>query len=262
MPGVWKFDTARIMAVCDLDQHRVDDAKALVNGYYGKQAGKPYDGVTGYSDYRELLANKDVDAVLISTPDHWHALIAHRRGAGRQGRLPAEAGVAHDRGGPGAERRGPPHSGRIFQIGSQQRSTPQFRYAAELVRNGRIGQLKTVQIGLPGRSLRRRRAGDARAQELQLREVAGLDARRLLHREARPPAGRLRPPRLAALRAVRRGNDHRLGRPPRRQRALGDGHRVHRAGRDLGLRRSSRATGCGTCTATSRPRASTRTACA
>ena len=149
MPGVWKFDTARIMAVCDLDQHRVDDAKTLVNGYYSKQSGKPYDGVTGYSDYKELLANKDVDGVLISTPDHWHALIAIAAvEAGKDVYLqkPASLTIAEGRALSDAVHR----SGRVFQIGSQQRSTIQFRYAAELVRNGRIGQLKTVLVGLPG----------------------------------------------------------------------------------------------------------------
>src|SRR3954468_885224 len=70
MPGIWRYDTARIMAVCDLDSKRVEDAKKLVNDYYAKQTGKPYDGVTGYADYHELLKNKDVDAVVISTPDH------------------------------------------------------------------------------------------------------------------------------------------------------------------------------------------------
>ncbi len=149
MPGVWKFDTARIVAVCDLDQHRVEDAKTLVNGTYGKQTGKPYDGVTGYSDYKELLANKDIDGVLISTPDHWHALIAIAAvEAGKDVYLqkPASLTIAEGRALSDAVHR----SGRVFQIGSQQRSTPQFRYAAELVRNGRIGQLKTVLVGLPG----------------------------------------------------------------------------------------------------------------
>jgi predicted dehydrogenase len=149
MPGVWKFDTARIMAVCDLDQHRVEDAKTLVNGYYSKQTGKPYDGVAGYSDYRELIARKDVDGVLISTPDHWHALIAIAAvEAGKDVYLqkPASLTIAEGRALSNVVHR----SGRVFQIGSQQRSSPQFRYAAELVRNGRIGQLKTVLVGLPG----------------------------------------------------------------------------------------------------------------
>jgi predicted dehydrogenase len=149
MPGVWKYDTARIMAVCDLDRNRTEDAKVLVNGYYSKQAGKPYDGVAGYLDYRELLANKDVDAVLISTPDHWHALItiaAVEAGKDVYLQKPASLTIAEGRAVSNAVHR----SGRIFQIGSQQRSAAQFRYAAELVRNGRIGQLKTVLVGLPG----------------------------------------------------------------------------------------------------------------
>ncbi len=149
MPGVWKSDGARIMAVCDLDSKRVEDAKKLVNGVYSKKTGKPYDGVTGYSDYRELLKNKDIDAVLISTPDHWHALIGiHAAEAGKDIYMqkPASLTIAEGRALSNAIHR----SGRILQIGSQQRSSPQFRYAAELVRNNRIGQLKTVSVGLPG----------------------------------------------------------------------------------------------------------------
>jgi predicted dehydrogenase len=149
MPGVWKYDSARIMAVCDLDSKRMEEAKELVNGYYSKQAGKTYSGVTGYRDYRELLKNKDIDAVLISTPDHWHALITiHAVAAGKDVYLqkPASLTISEGRVVSNAVQR----SGRIFQIGSQQRSSPQFRRAAELVRNGRIGELKTVQVGLPG----------------------------------------------------------------------------------------------------------------
>ena len=148
MPGIWRYDTARIMAVCDLDSKRVVDGKKLVNDYYAKQTGKPYDGVTGYSDYRELLKNKDIDAVVISTPDHWHALIAINAVEGGKDvylQKPASLTIAEGRALSNAVHR----SGRIFQIGSQQRSSPQFRYAAELVRNGRIGELKSVYIGLP-----------------------------------------------------------------------------------------------------------------
>jgi predicted dehydrogenase len=149
LPGLWKHDSARIMAVCDLDSRRVAEAKTLINGQYAKVTGKPYDGVTGYADYRELLGNKDIDAVVISTPDHWHALIAiDAVQAGKDVYLqkPASLTIAEGRTLSNAVHR----SGRIFQIGSQQRSSPQFRYAAELVRNGRIGELKTVYVGLPG----------------------------------------------------------------------------------------------------------------
>jgi predicted dehydrogenase len=149
MPGVWKYDTARIVAVCDVDAKRAEDGKRLVNDYYSGKTGKPYDGVKVYTDYRELLANKDIDAVLVSTPDHWHALItvaAVRAGKDVYLQKPASLTIAEGRALADAVRR----SGRIFQIGSQQRSSPQFRYAAELVRNGRIGRLQTVKIGLPG----------------------------------------------------------------------------------------------------------------
>jgi predicted dehydrogenase len=149
IPGIGKFDTARLMAVCDLDARRLDDGKRLVNDYYAAKAGRPYDGVAACSHYLELLANTDIDAVVISTPDHWHALIAiaaveHGKDVYLQ--KPASLTIAEGRALSDAVHR----SGRIFQIGSQQRSSPQFRYAAELVRNGRIGRLKTVEVGLPG----------------------------------------------------------------------------------------------------------------
>jgi predicted dehydrogenase len=149
LPGIWKHEAARVMAVCDLDAKRAEDARVLVNKHYAEATGKPYDGVTVYTRYRELLANKDVDAVVISTPDHWHALIAIEAAlAGKDVYLqkPASLTIAEGRLLSNAVHR----TGRIFQMGSQQRSSVQFRFAAELVRNGRLGQLKTVQIGLPG----------------------------------------------------------------------------------------------------------------
>src|SRR3990170_5560790 len=69
LPGVWKHRSARIVAVCDVDSKRMADAQTLVNGFYTKQTGKPYSGVTGSADYHDLLSNKDIDAVVISTPD-------------------------------------------------------------------------------------------------------------------------------------------------------------------------------------------------
>jgi predicted dehydrogenase len=149
LPGIWADPGARIMAVCDLDATRVADAVRLVNDHYAKESGTPYSGVTAYADYRELLANRDIDAVVISTPDHWHALIAVaavRAGKDVYLQKPASLTIAEGRVLSDAVRA----SGRIFQIGSQQRSSPQFRLAAELVRNGRIGRIQTVRIGLPG----------------------------------------------------------------------------------------------------------------
>ena len=65
MPLIMQYDQARIVAVCDLDAHRVEDGKKFVNGYYAKKTGKDYDGTVGYANYHELLANKDIDAVVV-----------------------------------------------------------------------------------------------------------------------------------------------------------------------------------------------------
>jgi len=149
LPGIWQFDQARIVAVCDLDSNRVEQGKALVNGYYAKKTGKAYDGVAGYSNYHDLLSNKDIDAVVISTPDHQHAILAvDAVHAGKDVYLqkPASLTIAEGR----AMSNAVNASGRILQIGSQQRSWKQFHRACELVRNGRIGAIKHVEIGLPG----------------------------------------------------------------------------------------------------------------
>ncbi|HEY4655707.1 MAG TPA: Gfo/Idh/MocA family oxidoreductase, partial [Cyclobacteriaceae bacterium] len=149
LPGVWRYDHAQVVAVCDLDTKRADEARTLVNNYYTKKNGKDYDGVKVYNDYRELLQNKDVDAILISTPDHWHAAVGVDAARAKKHiymQKPASLTIAEGR--TMSDVIG--SSGVKFQIGSQQRSSEQFRYAAELVRNGRIGQLKKVYVGLPG----------------------------------------------------------------------------------------------------------------
>jgi predicted dehydrogenase len=149
LPGIWQFEQARIMAVCDLDSKRLEEGKALVNGYYAKKTGKSYDGVATYHNHRDLLANKDIDAVVISTPDHQHAILAvDAVHAGKDVYLqkPASLTIAEGR----AMANAVAASGRILQIGSQQRSWKQFHRACELVRNGRIGEIKHVEIGLPG----------------------------------------------------------------------------------------------------------------
>jgi hypothetical protein len=149
LPGIWQFDQARIMAVCDLDAKRVESGKTLVNGYYAKKTGKPYDGVTGYHNYHDLLANKEIDAVVISTPDHQHAILAVDAVHAKKDvylQKPASLTIAEGR----AMSNAVMASGQILQIGSQQRSWKQFHRACELVRNGRIGEVKHVEIGLPG----------------------------------------------------------------------------------------------------------------
>jgi predicted dehydrogenase len=149
LPAILKNSGARVVAVCDLDASRVTQGKALINDFYTKQNGKPYDGVQGFHSYHELLANKDIDAVVISTPDHQHAILAAaavRAGKDVYLQKPASLTIAEGRYLSDAVQA----SGRILQVGSQQRSWKQFHRAAELVRNGRIGDVTHVEIGLPG----------------------------------------------------------------------------------------------------------------
>ncbi|QGY43640.1 gfo/Idh/MocA family oxidoreductase [Maribellus comscasis] len=150
MPGVWQHDVAQIMAVSDLDSKRMEDGKKLVEDHYNEKTGSNNAvDVKMYADYKEMLLDKDIDAVVISTPDHWHSQPAIEAAlAGKdiylqkptsltitEGRLLSD--IVH-------------RQGVILQVGTQQRSSAQFRRAAELVRNGRIGKVHTVKIGLPG----------------------------------------------------------------------------------------------------------------
>ena len=150
MPGVMQYDNARLIAVCDVDSKRMNDAKILVETYYNKKLGsnKVVD-VKMYGDYKELLENKDIDAVVISTPDHWHAQPAIEAAlAGKDIYLQKPTSLTVEEGRVLSDII--QKKGTILQVGTQQRSMAQFRIAAELVRNGRIGKLHTVKVGLPG----------------------------------------------------------------------------------------------------------------
>ena len=150
MPGVMQYENARLIAVCDVDINRMKDAKKLVEDYYNNKTGSNnVVDVKMYEDYKELLLNKDIDAVVISTPDHWHAQPAIEAAlAGKDIYLQKPTSLTVEEGRILSDVI--QKKGTILQVGTQQRSMPQFRIAAELVRNGRIGKLHTVKIGLPG----------------------------------------------------------------------------------------------------------------
>lgn len=150
MPGVMNYNTAKMVAVSDVDSKRMEDGKKLVEDYYMEKTGsnKAMD-VKMYGDYKDLIADKDIDAVVISTPDHWHsqpAIEAALAGKDIYLQKPTSLTVEEGRLLSDVVRK----KGIILQMGTQQRSSAQFRRAAELVRNGRIGKIHTVKIGLPG----------------------------------------------------------------------------------------------------------------
>lgn len=150
LPGTMQHEMARIIAVSDLDKNRLTDGKKFVDEYYAKKTGQDkYMDAKMYDNYKEMLQNKDIDAVIISTPDHWHAQPAMEAAlAGKHVYLqkPTSLTIAEGRQLVNIIKK----TGKTFQVGTQQRSSFQFRHAAELVRNGRIGKIHTVKIGLPG----------------------------------------------------------------------------------------------------------------
>ncbi|MGN6616999.1 MAG: Gfo/Idh/MocA family protein [Ilyomonas sp.] len=148
MPGTMKQSLAKLIAVCDLDKNRLALGKKFVDDFYTKKNGSDYNGTTTYDNYQDLLANKDVDAVLICTPDHWHVIPAvHAVRAGKHVYMEKPASLTIPE---GRILSNEAHkAGVVFQIGSQQRSMPQFKKACELVRNGRVGKLHTIYVGLP-----------------------------------------------------------------------------------------------------------------
>ena len=150
LPGVLRSGLADVVAVCDVDTKRIAAGKAWVEKFY-RDNSLTAPEVATFADYKELLARKDIDAVVLSLPDHQHAEIGLRAVlAGKDVYLQKPFTMTH------AEsvilRDAVAKSGRIMQIGSQQRSWgphEQFRKACEFVRNGRVGRLQQVEIGLP-----------------------------------------------------------------------------------------------------------------
>ena len=140
----------RVLAVSDVDTTRRELAKHAVEKHYADATKNgTYKGCEAYSDFRELLARKDIDAVVIATPDHWHALVAiAAANAGKD--IYCEKPMAHTvlegRGMVKAVRK----NRRIFQTGSMQRSMSEFRAACELVRNGVIGTVAKVDASVSG----------------------------------------------------------------------------------------------------------------
>ncbi len=130
----------RVAAICDVRQANRERAKQYVDSHYGDSA------CAEYRDFRELLARKDIDAVLIAVPDHWHVLVgleAARQGKDMYYEKPMGVSLAEGQAMRTAVRR----HGVVFQFGTQQRSDQRFRLACELVRNGRIGQLQSIMLG-------------------------------------------------------------------------------------------------------------------
>jgi predicted dehydrogenase len=150
--GLLHDRNVQVLAVCDVDAGKRRNAKARVEGHYGQQrtSGR-YKGCAAYNEFERLLAREDIDAVVISTPDHWHAIIAvAAANAGKDVfcEKPLSLTIREARAMVTAARR----YGCVFQTGSQQRSSGNFRRACELVRNGRIGRIREVYVNVGGPS--------------------------------------------------------------------------------------------------------------
>jgi predicted dehydrogenase len=132
----------RVIAVCDVDKNHLQDAVDIVNNHYGNT------DCAAYNDFRLLTSRDDIDAVVLSLPDHWHAIPAieaARAGKDIYGEKPLSHTFNEGRAICDAVKR----YSRIWQTGSFYRSQSIFRFACELIINGRIGQVRRVEVGLP-----------------------------------------------------------------------------------------------------------------
>jgi len=138
----------QVVAVCEVDTTRREHAKKTVEDYYATQTDRDsFKGCDACKDFRQLVARKDIDAVVIAAPDHWHAIqviAAANAGKDIYCEKPLSLTIAEARAMVNAVRR----NKRVFQTGSMQRSSREFLKACELVRNGRIGKVKTVIVGV------------------------------------------------------------------------------------------------------------------
>jgi predicted dehydrogenase len=133
----------RVVAVSDVKSNVREAAQNSVNKYYQDT------GCAAYNDFRELIGRDDIDVVLVATCDHWHVLVALAAvKAGKDVYVEKPLGISIEQ--DQALRAAVHRHGRIFQFGTQQRSSRDFRFACELVRNGRIGKLHTINVWSPG----------------------------------------------------------------------------------------------------------------
>ena len=136
------FPEVQVIAVCDVDEGHKEEAAAQVNQKYGNKDCRQF------KDFRDLLAIKEIDAVTVTTPDHWHALCSVAAANAKKD-IYCEKPLANSIGEGRAIADAVKKNNRILQCGSQERSGGNSRYACELVRNGRIGKLHTIRINLP-----------------------------------------------------------------------------------------------------------------
>jgi hypothetical protein len=158
--GAWTYvtggylgrDEVQVLGVCDVWKQKRDGAKERVNKHYAtKTAKESYRACEAYCDFREMIARPDIDAVLIGSPAHWHALqsiMAMKAGKDVYCEKPVALTIAEGRAMVNTATR----YGRIYQAGTQQRSCygGKFRRAVEYVRNGRLGQMKGAYAILGG----------------------------------------------------------------------------------------------------------------
>jgi myo-inositol 2-dehydrogenase/D-chiro-inositol 1-dehydrogenase len=138
----------RVVAVCDVDRRRAQDAKALVDRTYSQPGSSGFRNCAAYDDFRRILERTDIDAVMIAAPDHWHAIMAitaMRTGKDVYCEAPLSLTISEGRAIADYVRR----YDRVFQTGSQRRSDPRFRFACELVKNGLIGKVGSIRVTVP-----------------------------------------------------------------------------------------------------------------